>query len=391
MAAGPGHIVVVGGGVFGAASALELRARGWTVTLLDPHPLPYEGASSTDVSKLVRMDYGSDVFYHELAEAALAGWDDWNAAWPRRLYHQDGLLVLSRGPMLPGGFEYESWRGLRERGYEPERLSERTLAERFPAWRAASFPDGYVNARAGWAESAAVVERLLDLARRAGISIHLDGFASLVDAGSRVAGVVTTSGERIVADRVLVCAGAWTPTLLPWLSDRLWTVAQPVLHFRAADPTAFRGERFPPWTADIAGSGWYGFPAIADGSVKIGHHGTGARVHPEARGEVSREHVAKARAFLRDALPALADAPLVQHRVCLYCDTFDGDFLIDHDPDREGLVVASGGSGHAFKFAPVLGQIIADAVERRPHRGSERFGWRSTGGRRAEEARFVGE
>ena len=390
VAAVPGHIVVVGGGVFGAASALVLRARGWTVTLLDPHPLPYEGASSTDVSKLVRMDYGSDVFYHELAEAALAGWDRWNAEWPRRLYHEGGLLVLSRGPMLPGGFEHESWSVLCERGYEPQRLGQGALAERFPAWRAGRFPDGYVNARAGWAESAAVVDRLLGLASQAGVSIRRDGFASLVAAGSRVAGVVTTSAERIAADKVLVCAGAWTPTLLPWLADRLWSVAQPVLYFRAPDPAAFRGPSFPPWAADIAGSGWYGFPATADGSVKIGHHGTGARAHPDERGEVSPEHVERARAFLREALPALADAPLVARRVCMYCDTFDGDFLIDHDPDHEGLVVASGGSGHAFKFAPVLGNIVADAVERRPSRWAERFRWRATGGRRAEEARFVG-
>src|SRR6185503_13101491 len=83
--ASPGHVVVVGGGVFGAASALELRSRGWAVTLLDPHLLPYEGASSTDVSKLVRMDYGSDAYYHELAEAALEGWDRWNAESGRPL------------------------------------------------------------------------------------------------------------------------------------------------------------------------------------------------------------------------------------------------------------------------------------------------------------------
>jgi glycine/D-amino acid oxidase-like deaminating enzyme len=101
--ASPGHVVVVGGGVFGAAGALELRSRGWSVTLLDPHALLYHGASSTDVSKLVRMDYGSDVFYHELAEAALEGWDHWNATWPVPVFHEDGLLVLSRGPMSRAG------------------------------------------------------------------------------------------------------------------------------------------------------------------------------------------------------------------------------------------------------------------------------------------------
>jgi glycine/D-amino acid oxidase-like deaminating enzyme len=377
--------------VFGAASALELRSRGWTVTLIDPHALPYEGASSTDVSKLVRMDYGSDVLYHELAEAALEGWDRWNAEWPRRPYHEDGLLVLSRGRMRPGGFEHESRRVLGERGYMTERLSAAAIAERFPAWQPERYTDGYLNLRAGWAESTVVVARLLDLAREAGVAVDRDGLGSLIVVGSRTAGVVTTSGRRIDSDVVLVCAGAWTPTLLPWLSDRLWATAQPVLYFTPPDPERFRVPVFPPWTADIAGSGWYGFPATADGSVKIGHHGPGVRVDPRARGEVSAAHVDAARAFLRESLPALAGAPLAESRVCLYCDSFDGDFLIDHDPEREGLVVASGGSGHAFKFAPVLGPIIADVIERQASRWAPRFRWRSVGTPRAEEARYVGD
>jgi glycine/D-amino acid oxidase-like deaminating enzyme len=124
--------------------------------------------------------------------------------------------------------------------------------------------------------------------------------------------------------------------------------------------------------------------------VKIGHHGTGDVVHPDVRGEVSDQHVESARAFLAEALPSLADAPVVERRVCLYCDSFDGDFLIDQDPQRQGLVVAAGGSGHAFKFAPLLGSMIADAVERRPAPWGERFRWRVAGAARAEEARFVG-
>jgi glycine/D-amino acid oxidase-like deaminating enzyme len=381
---------VVGGGVFGASGALELRERGWSVTLLDAHPVPYHGASSADVSKLVRMDYGSDLFYHELAEAALEGWDHWNAAWPSRVWHEDGLLVLSRGPMRGGGFEQESFRALQQRGYAPVRLDGPAVERRFPAWNAGIFCDGYLNRRAGWVESTAVVEQLLTSARAGGVPIRQDGFASLLEDGSRVGGVKTGSGERIEADQVVMCAGAWTPTLLPWLADRLWATAQPVLHFRPDDPDAFRAEVFPPWAADIAGSGWYGFPATADGSVKIGHHGRGSPVAPDARGEVTEEHVERTRSFLREALPALADAPLVERRVCLYCDSFDGDFLIDRDPQREGLTVAAGGSGHAFKFAPLLGPMIADAVERRPAPWGARFHWRFRGAARAEEARYLG-
>ena len=93
------------------------------------------------------------------------------------------------------------------------------------------------------------------------------------------------------------------------------------------------------------------------------------------------------RAFLGDSLPPLADAPIVHRRLCLYCDTFDGDFWIDHDPDRPGLIVAAGDSGHGFKFAPILGALIADVVERRPNDWAPRFRWRSRGPDRREAAR----
>ncbi|MCA1595892.1 MAG: sarcosine oxidase, partial [Chloroflexi bacterium] len=66
----------------------------------------------------------------------------------------------------------------------------------------------------------------------------------------------------------------------------------------------------------------------------------------------------------------------VYTRVCLYTDTWDGHFWIAPDPDRPGLVVATGGSGHAFKFAPVLGEIIADAVEGHENASLDRFRWR---------------
>jgi len=74
----------------------------------------------------------------------------------------------------------------------------------------------------------------------------------------------------------------------------------------------------------------------------------------------------------------------------MYCDSFDGDLWIDHDPRHEGLVVASGGSGHAFKFAPVLGPLISDVLERKPNPWTDRFRWRARGEMKTEEARFTG-
>ena len=114
-------------------------------------------------------------------------------------------------------------------------------------------------------------------------------------------------------------------------------------------------------------------------------------MHPEARETVDANHEARTRKFLSSAIPALSDAPIAYRRICMYCDTFDGNFLIGHDPDREGLVVAAGGSGHAFKFAPVLGEIVADAVEHQHNKWGSRFAWREARAFGNEEARYTGQ
>ncbi len=384
-----GDVVVIGAGVFGATAALELAVRGYSVTHVDRQADPHPDASSTDISKMIRMDYGSDVFYHELADAALDGWDRWNVDWPRPLYHPEGFLVLASGPMRPGGFEYESHRVLVERGYTPDRLDQAALRARFPRWNADRYPDGYVTPRGGWAESGAVVAHLLTLGREAGVAFVEDTFEALLTRESRIRGVRLRSGMELTAETVVVAAGAWIPALLPWLDGVLSCVAQPVLHFGVDDPSDWCAPSFPPFAADIAGTGWYGFPALADGRLKLGHHAEGRRVRPDDRGPVSDEHIAHARRFLAESIPGLAEAPVVGSRVCLYCDAFDGDLLIARDPDRDGLVVAGGGSGHGFKFAPVLGELIADAVEGRVNRWSDRFRWRSQGTPAAEAARRI--
>ena len=138
-------------------------------------------------------------------------------------------------------------------------------------------------------------------------------------------------------------------------------------------------ERFPVWAADLSETGWYGFPATGEGIVKVSNHGPGVEVSPGDPRHTAPDAEAFCRAFLQTTFPGLAGAPLILSRTCLYCDAWDGNFYIDHVPDRPGLVVATGGSGHGFKFAPVLGEVIADVVERRPNPYSARFAWRPRG------------
>jgi glycine/D-amino acid oxidase-like deaminating enzyme len=143
----------------------------------------------------------------------------------------------------------------------------------------------------------------------------------------------------------------------------MWPIAQDLFHFRTGLVERFQPPLFPVFTADVGRTGWYGFPAKTDGTIKIANHGPGRRIDPSGERVVQADSEVKFRRFFADTFPDLAPAPKIYERVCFYCDTFDGDFWIDRDPQHEGLVVASGGSGHAFKFAPVIGPLIADVVE----------------------------
>jgi glycine/D-amino acid oxidase-like deaminating enzyme len=356
------HVLVIGAGVFGVTAALELRRRGHHVSLKDPGPLPHPLAESTDISKVVRIDYGGDADYTALGELALDGWRQWNAAWPRPLFHETGVTFLSRSPMEAGGFEHDSFELLSRRGHHLERLDADAIAARFPAYRKGVHVDGYYNPTGGWAESGAVVARLAALADEAGVAIET--------------GREVERPDDTEADLVIVCAGSWVPTLLPELAPSLRASGQPVFHLQPADPAPFAAERFPVFGADISRTGYYGFPANSDGIVKIANHGKGVPIAPGDPREVTDEHEAALRAFLADAFPLLADAPIVYRRLCVYCDTLDGHFWIARHPERPRIVVATGGSGHGFKFAPVLGALIADIALGEPHPLAPKFRWR---------------
>ena len=390
-------IVIVGAGVFGVTAALELRRRGWRVTVVDPGPVPRPAAASTDISKVVRMDYGADELYTAMGEAALSGWDRWNATWGSPLYHQDGFLLLTTETMRAGGFEHESFALLSRRGHAPERIRADDLPGRFTGWSAGRYRDGYFSPRAGWVESGKVLAQLAAEAAAHGIRLAEGlAFDRLIETDDGVAGIRATDSTRATpratelrADAVLVAAGAWTPALLPHLAGVMWTVGQPVVHLTVERAADWQAPRFPVWAADISRTGWYGFPALEDGTLKIGRHGPGRRVHPDDPRTVEPSEMAPFREFVDESLPALSGAPIASTRLCLYCDTFDGDFWIDRDPDRAGLIVAAGDSGHGFKFAPVLGPLIADVVERRPNPWSSRFAWRARLADGKEAARAI--
>jgi glycine/D-amino acid oxidase-like deaminating enzyme len=233
---------------------------------------------------------------------------------------------------------------------------------------------------------------LAERARAAGVTI-VEGasFAELIEEGGSVRGVRTADGAEFRSDAVVFCAGSWTPVLLPWLGDVMWPTAQAVFHFQVENVKRYQPPQFPVWTADVGKTGWYGFPAQDNGTLKIANHGVGWRRDPRGSREIPAEAEPRFRQFLQRSLPSLSNAPKINERLCFYCDTFDGDFWIDKDPERPGLLVSAGGSGHAFKFTPLIGKITADVLEGKPNAYAHRFKWRARGDLKAEDARAVDE
>ncbi|NDJ52908.1 MAG: FAD-dependent oxidoreductase [Chloroflexi bacterium] len=392
----PPDFLIVGAGIYGITTALELHEQGHSVAILNPDQIPHPLAASTDVSKVVRMEYGSDVEYMAMVDEAIDGWHAWNDQFNDTLYHEVGVILAVRQPMDSGAntWEWESYQNLQKRGHKPERLYPEALADRYPVFDHHNYVDGFYNPRAGFAESGRVVATLTDHARQLGIAVHEGQTAEeLVQEDGKVIAVKTREGETFAAGHVIICAGAHTPYLVSDLQPFMRVTGHPVFHINPGNPQAFTPPNFAVFTADVSKSGWYGFPLHPrEKIIKIANHGPGLQLHPEHDERVVTDvDEARFRAFLAETFPSLRHDPIVYTRRCLYIDTLDGHFWIDQHPEIGNLTIGSGGSGHGFKMGPVLGRLIATAAEGGSQRWSERFRWRhlSEDTTLEEEARFV--
>ena len=376
------HVIVVGAGVFGASAAFEFAKRGARVTLIDAGKIPelvlarihrreQSQFTSTTCEPMV-LRRGAEM------ERAIETWRAWNDAFGEIIFHETGAMFVTRSEMVAGGFEHDSFVTLTARGHALERLDAPAIAAQSSL---RGFVDGYFNPTGGWAESARVVETLVRAARDLGAVVRENARAVRVRVeGKRATSVVLDDASEIVGDAIVLACGGWIGALVPEIASSFRTLAQPVFHVAARDA------QLPVFGADIARTGWYGFPAHRDGFVKIANHGAGrAMASASAARDVTPSEISRMQDFLRESLPLLADAEVLRARVCVYCDTLDEHFWIAPHPEIANLVVATGGSGHGFKFAPRVGAWIARALE-----GDviDRFRWRTASpAARGDEAR----
>ncbi|KAJ3008194.1 hypothetical protein HKX48_008713 [Thoreauomyces humboldtii] len=407
----PGAVVVVGAGIFGLTAAIALKERGRNVTVLDRLAFPAKDASSNDINRIVRMDYGSKSLEQDLAIEAIAQWRKWNlesqhcgldtVSDSAPLFDECGILLTCKAPEL-GPYERACIQHLTAIGYGDSlsELSSEQLSDRFPAFADAAFVQhsAYFNSTGGMVNANKTLYFLRHLALKAGIKLITGGDAGSVDhlltEGTKVVGAKTVDGTCHLGE-VLVAAGAWSACLVPELASRVFASGQPVLYVRVPETKRadFSSRNFPVWTADITETGIFGFPE-QDGVMKVACHSLGflnPTDHWKGKEPISVPRtvvdspfdtipdtkLAEMKKFFDKLFPMLADAEIIDAKLCWYCNTFDERFLISAVPERPGLFVATGGSGHAFKFTPVLGHITADVVMGTDTETSRSFGWRA--------------
>lgn len=388
--------LIIGGGIFGLTAAIELVKRKHRVALLNPDSIPHHLAASTDISKVVRMEYGSDTEYFQMAETCMVRWREWNDFFGVQLYHEVGLMMLCKEKIESDqqSFERNNIENLKANGYQINRMDAQALAKRFPALKEGTYTDGNFNPKAGYVESSLVIETLANYARKLGVEIHEGQTAISFDVeNGRLHAVKTKEGKTFSCGHAIVAAGAHTPYMIPELKPYIKITGHPIFGIKPNNPHNFIPPQFAVFMADISNTGWYGFPfSKKHGIIKIAKHAQGLIVDPDKDDRrVTDAEIQDFRNFLQHSFPELLDDPLVYTHRCLYTDSLDGHFWIDQHPAIKGLSISTGGSGHAMKMGPILGEMTADMAEGKTHKYSARYRWRDIKSEtaKAEDCRFI--
>jgi sarcosine oxidase len=298
-------------------------------------------------------------------------WRELEAAAKVKLLHITGIAEIGPpdGELVSGTLAASRLHGLPH-----DIMDAADTMRRFPAFR---IPSGYVGVfqpDGGFVAVEPALAAMLAQAQAAGAEIRTSTAVLSVAAHGGGVRVATNRGD-IDARAAIIAAGPWLRTLMPDLPAPLCVTRQVMGWFRPLDPAPFADGRFPAFLLESRHGMHYGFPPFGNNSVKIAkHHHSNETVDPDRLNrEVSPADEALIRAALADHIPA-ANGPLVAAQTCLYTVTPDRDFVIDRLPGAPNIIVASPCSGHGFKFAPVVGEILADlATSGRANHDISRF------------------
>lgn len=351
-------VIVAGLGAFGSAAARALARRGANVLGLDRYQPPHELASHGGRTRIIREAYFEAPLYVPLVRAAFDAWNALGEDTGRRLFQPTGGLMIgpADGELIQGTLA-----SVREHSIAHELLGAVDLRARFPRLEVRDAAVGVLEERAGVLDGPACVEALLSSASDAGARLN---FGEPVEAWTTTAdGVeVTTPSGEYGADALVLATGPWMGRMLAGDGLPRLRVERHVVHwFRPpAAPASFQAPDFPVTVWEhVPGRFFYTIPDLGEG-VKAALHRGGQVTDPEqVRREVTDGDRDAIHHLVQRFLPGLAGT-IVGSSVCLYTNTPDGNFLLGRHPREPRVILAGGGSGHGFKFAPVIGELAAD-------------------------------
>ena len=354
-------VIVLGIGGMGSAAGAHLAERGHDVLGLERFDVPHTRGSSHGSTRIIRLAYYEHPSYVPLLRRASENWRALETETGRDLLHVTGSIDAgpADGPLFEG-----SRRSCEEHGLDHEVLTGSEVNERFPGYdlprshRAVYQPEG------GFVVPERCIVAQVETAQAHGAEIRarerVTDWWALEDGGVRV----ETTADDYEADRLVVTAGAWTGTLLPDLGDVLEPERQVLAWLQPENPPAFQPDAFPVWNLSVEEGRYYGLPVYDVPGFKFGrYHHRGETVDPDDwRTEPDAEDERLLREFAERYFPDGA-GPTMGLATCMFTNTPDEHFVVDTLPNRPQVAVAAGFSGHGFKFASVVGEVLADLAE----------------------------
>lgn len=355
-------VAVVGAGAFGGWTALLLLRKGYRVTLIDTWGPGNSRSSSGDETRVIRSTYGANEFYFDLNVRALTLWKEHEARWKTKLFQNKGVLWMC----------YESYTQVvddsipfAEKYNMPyERLTIEELTKRYSIVNTDDLSHAWLDPYGGCLRAREACQAVYKgFIAEGGTILQAQAMPGKVE-GNRLKYIQLSNGQSLTADGFIFACGSWLGKLFPEvLGNTITCTKQEVYYFGVPTAEAPLYEKFPVWV-DVDGKDfYYGIPGNNYRGFKVGVDERGETFDPTHGDRISNPEVLKkARLFLGHRFPGLADAPLVESRVCPYENSPDGNFLFDHHPEAGNLFFLGGGSGHGFKHGPALGELVSDIV-----------------------------
>lgn len=351
--------LVLGGGAMGSATALQLARRGQKVGVLEQFSIGHELGSSNGYSRIIRRAYYEHPDYVPLVDRAYALWRELEKESGESLLTITGIVEMGSpaGPLVKG-----SLLSCEQHEIPHERLSAEAIRERHPQFTIPEWMEGVWQGDAGILAVERCVVTQARMARQHGATIIENAPVLGIQCEAEEGVVLETPRGSYSADNLVVCAGAWAGKLLADLNLPLVVTRQAQGFYKPKDPRAFELGTFPVWLAELPGHSYYGFPMFGVRAIKIAHHGGGDLAQADSLDRNFRADDDRLlRDFMKEYLPA-ANGELMFGKICMYTNTPDHDFIVDAHPVLPRVWMAAGFSGHGFKFAPAIGEALADLV-----------------------------